>query len=83
MAGVLSTESARRDAPMLSAMALVAQHVPNLAVRIMGPTDEDPEYAVDCAAFADELGLTDVVRFEGPRNLADELDGVGCHERSS
>jgi glycosyltransferase involved in cell wall biosynthesis len=60
----------------IAAMRLVADVVPELTVRVLGPTQEDREYAADCERLAAELGLRDVVRFEGKKNLTDELDNL-------
>ncbi|MEZ5963021.1 MAG: GT4 family glycosyltransferase PelF [Planctomycetota bacterium] len=57
----------------IAAMRLVADVVPTLRVRVLGPTQEDPEYAEDCKHLAGELGLGDNVAFEGKKNLAEEL----------
>ena len=57
----------------LAAMGLVAPHVPDLHVRVLGPTTEDPDYAEGCMAFARELGLGSVVHFEGPVDVKREL----------
>lgn len=61
---------------VLAAMRLVARDVPGLVVRILGPMNEDPEYAERCQVFARELGLQDVVRFEGPVDIRKELPHV-------
>ncbi len=58
----------------VAAMRLVADVVPELRVRVLGPMQEDREYAEDCQRLASELGLHDCVTFEGKKNLTDELD---------
>ncbi|MFK7739476.1 MAG: GT4 family glycosyltransferase PelF [Planctomycetota bacterium] len=58
---------------VLAAMRLLARDVPNLLVRILGPMNEDPDYAEGCLTFAKDLGLDDVVRFEGAVNVRQEL----------
>lgn len=60
----------------VAAMRLVADVVPGLRVRVLGPMEEDREYAEDCQRLARELGLADNVAFEGKKNLADELDSL-------
>jgi glycosyltransferase involved in cell wall biosynthesis len=57
----------------LTAMRLVAQVVPDLRVRVMGPMEEDRVYAEDCQRLAHELDLDDNVRFEGRVDIAKEL----------
>jgi glycosyltransferase involved in cell wall biosynthesis len=58
---------------LVAAMRLVAKEVPDVLVRILGPMDEDPEYADDCKHFARELGLEGNVFFEGKVNVPQEL----------
>lgn len=57
----------------IAAMRLVADVVPSLRVRVLGPMEEDAEYAQDCQRLASALGLADAIAFEGKKNLADEL----------
>jgi len=57
----------------VAAMRLVAKEVPDVLVRILGPMDEDPEYAADCQHFAAELDIEENVRFEGRVNVVEEL----------
>jgi glycosyltransferase involved in cell wall biosynthesis len=58
----------------VAAMRLVADVVPSLRVRVLGPMEEDREYAQDCQHLARELGMDESIAFEGKKNLADELD---------
>ena len=58
----------------VTAMRLVADVVPDVRVRVLGPMQEDREYADDCQRLASELGLQDNLHFEGKKNLTDELD---------
>ena len=60
----------------ISAMRLVADEVPNLRVRVMGPMDEDPEYAEMCQRHARQLGLENNLVFEGKVNVLEELPTV-------
>lgn len=60
----------------ISAMRLVADEVPDLRVRVMGPMDEDPEYAEMCQRHARQLGLADNLKFEGKVNVLEELPKV-------
>ncbi|MBK8976661.1 MAG: GT4 family glycosyltransferase PelF [Planctomycetes bacterium] len=61
---------------LISATRVVADAVPGTVCRILGPTDEDPGYAASCLELARELGLADVVRFEGRKDLRAELADV-------
>lgn len=60
----------------LAAVRLVAKVVPDVRARVLGPMEEDAEYARDCVRFASELGLDDNVSFEGRVAIRDELPGV-------
>lgn len=60
----------------LAAMRLVARTVPDLVVRILGPMQEDAEYAERCQVFARQLGLERNVRFEGRVDVRRELPGA-------
>ena len=57
----------------ISAMRLVADKVPNVRVRVMGPWDEDPEYAEMCMRHSRQLGLENNVDFEGKVDVLEEL----------
>jgi glycosyltransferase involved in cell wall biosynthesis len=60
----------------VSAMRLVADEIPNLRVRVLGPMDEDPEYAEMCQRHARALGLDANLAFEGKVNVLEELPKV-------
>ncbi len=60
----------------VSAMRLVADGIPNVRVRVLGPMDEDPEYAEMCQRHAKALGLENNVAFEGKVNVLEELPKV-------
>lgn len=60
----------------LAAMRLVAEAVPDVVVRVLGPMNEDAEYAEGCRTLARELGLAAQVRFEGPVDVRAELPHV-------
>lgn len=57
---------------MIQAFAFAKAKVPNLKLWIMGPTDEDEEYARECFALVDSLGVKDVV-FTGRIQVKDYL----------
>lgn len=50
--------------------------IPNLRALIMGPMDEDPEYARACIEETERRGLTEVVEFTGPVSVVDRLPEV-------
>jgi glycosyltransferase involved in cell wall biosynthesis len=60
----------------VSAMRLVADEIPDVNVRVLGPMDEDPEYAEMCQRHARQLGLEKNLAFEGKVNVLDEFPKV-------
>lgn len=60
---------------MLRAFAYAKERVPNLKLWIMGPTDEDEEYAKECNELVDLLGIDDV-EFTGRVNVTDYMGGL-------
>jgi len=60
----------------ISAMRLVADKVPDVHVRILGPMDEDPDYADMCKRQVDVLDLHKNVFFEGSVDVLQELPQV-------
>lgn len=57
---------------MIRAFAFAKEKVPALKLWIMGPTDEDEEYARECFDLVDALGVSDVI-FTGRINVTDYL----------
>ena len=57
---------------MIQAFAYAKKEVSNLKLWIMGPTDEDPEYAKECFDLVNVLNVKDVV-FTGRINVRDYL----------
>ena len=60
----------------VSAMRLVADRIPDVRVRILGPMSEDPEYAEMCMRHSRQLGLENNVDFEGKVNVLEILPEV-------
>ena len=50
---------------LIAATRVVKDQVPDVLVRILGPMEEDPEYAEECQKLASALDLDANVRFEG------------------
>ncbi len=57
---------------MISAFAFAKEKVPKLKLWIMGPTDEDKEYAEECYDLVNTLGVEDVV-FTGRIDVTEYL----------
>ena len=60
---------------MIRAFAYAKRDVPNLKLWIMGPTDEDEEYARECFDLVELMELPDVV-FTGRVNVTEYLGGL-------
>ena len=60
----------------ISAMRLVADKVPDVHVRVLGPMDEDPDYADMCKRHVELLELGKNVFFEGKVDVLEELPKV-------
>ena len=61
----------------IKAMRIVANHLPTVEGWIVGPEDEDPQYAEECHFLVDSLGLKDNVKFLGFQNIKDILPKTG------
>lgn len=57
---------------MIQAFAFAHRRMPNLRLWIMGPADEDPEYAQECYELVDMLGI-DAITFTGRVDVRDYL----------
>ncbi|WP_454278433.1 GT4 family glycosyltransferase PelF [Sphingomonas sp. Marseille-Q8236] len=55
----------------IRAAAIVHDARPDIRFVVLGPEDEDPEYAAECAALVAELGLGDALSFEGRVRIED------------
>lgn len=60
---------------MLRAFAYAKEKVSNLKLWVMGPTDEDEEYANECFELVKLLGIDDV-EFTGRINVTDYMGGL-------
>ena len=52
---------------------MIRDHIPDVEVLIIGPTEEDPDYFAACEARVSELGLENTVTFTGRMNIFDVL----------
>ena len=57
---------------MIQAFAYAKKRCPRLKLWIMGPYDEEPEYAAECFKMAEQLELSDI-EFTGRINVTDYL----------
>jgi glycosyltransferase involved in cell wall biosynthesis len=60
----------------LRAVSALNQSIPDLRVLIMGPTDEDPDYAAECRAMVEYLALGKIVSFTGRVDILEYLPEI-------
>jgi glycosyltransferase involved in cell wall biosynthesis len=65
------------------AMRTVVNRLPQAEAWIIGPEDEDPDYAQECRNLAVGLGIADKVKFLGFQSMTDVLPQVGVVTLSS
>ena len=57
----------------IRAVGLLRRQIPDARGEILGPLEEDPVYARECAALIRQLGLDDAVTLHGPVTVIDWL----------
>jgi len=67
----------------IRALRIVATHIPQVQGWIIGPEDEDPEYAAECKALAESLAMEGQVHFKGFQNPRDIFPLTGALVLSS
>jgi glycosyltransferase involved in cell wall biosynthesis len=67
----------------IRAMRTVVNRLPHAEAWIIGPEDEDPEYAQECRNLAVGLGISEKIKFLGFQTLTDVLPQVGVVAMSS
>ena len=60
----------------IQACRLVADQYPDVRILIMGPMDQDPEYARECESLVELLGLSSHVTFTGSVKVSDYLPAL-------
>jgi glycosyltransferase involved in cell wall biosynthesis len=61
----------------IKAMKITADAIPEVEAWIVGPMDEDPEYAEECNEMVNALELNDTMKFLGFQNITDILPKSG------
>ncbi len=61
---------------LLRAAAKVLETVPDASFLVAGPTDEEPEYFLECKALASQLRIEERVQFLGPQDRDDFLPSI-------
>lgn len=59
---------------LLRSFALVLKELPDAKLLLLGPADEDPDYAADCQKLAQNLQINHSVEWAGMVRLEDHLD---------
>ena len=60
----------------ITAAGLLRERVPDLAALVLGPTDEDPEYHLECVKLVKDLALEGCVEFTGTVNIVDYMSRI-------
>lgn len=60
----------------IHAAALIKETIPDLIAYIIGPTEEDPEYYIECKELVEHLQLEHTIHFTGRVNVADYLPKI-------
>jgi len=61
----------------IRAMRITVNEIPNVEAWVVGPLDEDPEYANECKKMVETLGLENNFFFKGFQNIKDILPQTG------
>ncbi|WP_457642050.1 GT4 family glycosyltransferase PelF [Persephonella sp.] len=61
----------------IKAIRIVANHIPDIEGWIVGPEDEDPDYARECHFLVETLGLKRNIKFLGFQKIDDILPKTG------
>jgi len=61
----------------IKAIRIVANHIPDIEGWIVGPEDEDPDYARECRFLVETLGLKNNIKFLGFQKIDDILPKTG------
>jgi polysaccharide biosynthesis protein PelF len=67
----------------IRAIRILADRIPEIEGRIVGPADEDVSYADECRALAESLRVSERVRFMGMRNVEEIYPETGVVVLSS
>ena len=67
----------------IRAVGILREKIPTVEGWIVGPEEEEPEYAAECHALVDQLGLQQQVKFLGFQNINDILPKMSLMTLSS
>jgi len=60
----------------IRASKLIFEKIPNVEIKLLGPTDEEPEYYKEFLELTERLGLTEKLKFLGRCKLDDYFDSI-------
>ena len=60
----------------IASARIVRDAIPDVRVLVLGPLDEDPDYAAECRSMIDDLGLAETVVLAGRVNVMDWLPRI-------
>ena len=61
----------------IRSMRTIVNNIPQTQGWVIGPTEEDTDYAAECAGLVDSLELNDAVKFLGFQNVPEMLPQMG------
>lgn len=67
----------------IRAVSIIRDHIPDIRVLIMGPTDEDIEYYQECRQMIEYMGLNETITFTGQVNIDKYLPQIDVAVLSS
>ncbi|MGE4159871.1 MAG: GT4 family glycosyltransferase PelF, partial [Planctomycetota bacterium] len=67
----------------IRAARIIRDARPDVQFRVIGPTDEDPEYFQDCLSLSSVLGLSDAMTFTGKVDVKAHLPELTCQVLTS
>lgn len=67
----------------IRAIGMLREKIPDVEGWIVGPEEEEPEYAAECHALVEQLGLQDNMKFLGFQNINDILPKMSLMTLSS
>jgi len=61
---------------LIRAMGLVREHLPDVRLRLIGPTEEEASYFEECVSLIELLDLEAVIEIAGRQNVLEVISGI-------